>query len=233
MKNRTLLESFNFAVAGIIYAFRTERNIRIHFYVAVAVLLMCLHFDLNKTDLMVVFMAMALVIVAEMFNTAIEAMVNLLTLSRHPLAKKAKDVSAGGVLLTAITALAVGYLVFYDSLRRFAERSILEKLKAMPVHVAIIVLVLVLIIVIMGKTLSKRGTPFKGGVLSGHTALAFAATTAIFWVTGNFLATSLAFGISGLVAHSRVEAGIHKWWEVLCGALCGVFASLILFKVLR
>ena len=109
----SIIEAFNAAIQGIIYTFKYERNMKIHYIIAVAVLIISLRFDLNKFEMMILILSISLVIISEMFNTAIENTVDLVTDKYHYLAKIAKDVAAGGVLISALNAVAVGYLIFY------------------------------------------------------------------------------------------------------------------------
>lgn len=113
---RRLLQSFSWALAGIGYAVRTQRNMKIHLAAAVLVSLACLYLGLSPVELAVVSVAVFMVLVAEMFNTALEAAVDLFMPGRHPLAKVAKDVAAGAVLLTALNALVVAFFLIWPRL---------------------------------------------------------------------------------------------------------------------
>ena len=112
MKSRSLIESFNYAVSGIIYTLKTERNMRIHFVISIIVILLSLFFDFSRGELLLLFFTISLVFITEMINTAIERTIDLITEDFHPLARIAKDVAAGGVLIAAINSLIVGYLLF-------------------------------------------------------------------------------------------------------------------------
>ena len=120
----SILESFNFAFEGIIHVLRTQRNMRIHFLVAIGVLVAALAFDVSKIELIALLLAIAFVLIAEMMNTAVEATIDLSTPSFDPLAKVAKDIAAGAVLIAAANAIAVGYLVLADRLARPSARLV-------------------------------------------------------------------------------------------------------------
>ena len=107
-----LFDSFNFAFEGIIHVLRTQRNMRIHFVVAAVVLVLAVAADVTKVELIVLLISITFVLIAEMINTAIEGAIDVATSSFDPLAKLAKDVASGAVLIAAINAVAVGYLVF-------------------------------------------------------------------------------------------------------------------------
>ena len=95
MRSRSLIESFNYAVSGIIYTLKTERNMRVHFIIAILVILLSLFFDFSRSELLLLFFTITLVLMAEMINTAIERTIDLVTDEFHPLARLAKDIAAG------------------------------------------------------------------------------------------------------------------------------------------
>lgn len=109
---RNLIRSFRYAFAGVLYCLRTQPNMRIHGLAAMFAAILAWRMGLSRVELVLLALAIAAVLVAEMFNTAIEAVVDLISPQFHPLAKIAKDVAAGAVLLTAIASLAVGYILF-------------------------------------------------------------------------------------------------------------------------
>ncbi|HHX23940.1 MAG TPA: diacylglycerol kinase [Thermoanaerobacterales bacterium] len=115
-RSRTLLESFMYAISGILYTLRTQRNIRIHFLTTILVLLLSWLMNLRALELLLVIVAITLVIVAEMINTAIETVVDMYTKEYHPLAEVAKNVAAGAVLITVLNAIMIGYYVFLKKL---------------------------------------------------------------------------------------------------------------------
>jgi diacylglycerol kinase (ATP) len=112
MVNAGLLNSFKYAFQGIYYAFKFNRNIRIHFVAAILVIIASILLKVNAFQMGILGVMILLVICTEMINTAIEEVVNLLTNEHRLEAKIAKDVSAGMVLLTAIGSIIVGILVF-------------------------------------------------------------------------------------------------------------------------
>src|SRR5262249_30132187 len=111
-RSPSLFQSFNHAAEGVVYAVRTQRNLWVHFGVAVIVLVAAVGFGASKLELAVLLLAITFVIVAELVNTAVEAAVDVASDEFHPTAKIAKDIAAGAVLVAALNAVAVGYLVF-------------------------------------------------------------------------------------------------------------------------
>jgi len=115
-KSRTLVESFFYAISGILYAYKTQRNIKIHFMAALLIIIFSVLLKLNMIELLIVSITITLVLTAEMINTAIEAVVDMFTQEYHPLARVAKNVAAGAVLVSAINAVIVGYFIFYKKI---------------------------------------------------------------------------------------------------------------------
>ncbi|HVW89450.1 MAG TPA: diacylglycerol kinase, partial [Gaiellaceae bacterium] len=228
------LDSFNFAFEGIIHVLRTQRNLRIHFAVAIAVLVVALLVNVTKFELIVLLLSITFVLIAEMLYSAIEAAIDIATTSFDPMAKLAKDIAAGAVLIATANAVIVGYLVFAN---KVANRSadLLDRLRREPAELTLVALVLTIIVVIATKAYTGRGTPLRGGIPSGHAAVAFAGWIAATYVAGNdhrFLVSSIALIMAILVAQTRVESGVHSALEVTYGALVGTLASLVVFQVL-
>jgi diacylglycerol kinase (ATP) len=230
---RTLLESFNFAVEGIIHVVRTQRNMRIHFLAAVVVLVTAIWVGVSKLELIALLLAIAFVFITEMINSALEQAIDVATTSFDPLAKLAKDVAAGAVLIATVNAIAIGYLVFSGQI---ADRSsrLLDRLRDAPAQVTLIALVVTVIIVIAAKAYTGRGRPLRGGLPSGHAAVAFAGWMAATLIVGGshrFLISSLTFIMALLVAQTRVEAGIHSALEVTYGGVLGALVTLAVFQL--
>jgi diacylglycerol kinase (ATP) len=228
----SLLESFNYAFEGIIHVLRTQRNMRIHFIAAAIVLVAALATGVSKLELIALLLSIAFVMIAEMINTAIEGAVDVSTTSFDPNAKLAKDIAAGAVLIATVNAVAVGYLVFSGQI---ADRSsrLLDRLVNAPAELTLIALVLTTIVVIATKAYTGRGTPLRGGLPSGHAAIAFAGWMAVTLILDDhrFLVSSIVFILALLVAQTRVESGIHSALEVFYGALLGALTTLVLFQV--
>ncbi|EAX48237.1 diacylglycerol kinase [Thermosinus carboxydivorans Nor1] len=118
MRSKSLFASFRYALAGVLYCLATQRNMRIHFIAGAVVLLLAWRLQFSGTEMILLLLTVVAVLVAEMFNTAVEKVVDLASPHRHPLAKMAKDVAAGAVLVTALASVAVGFILFYPRLFR-------------------------------------------------------------------------------------------------------------------
>ena len=105
------LRSFRYAFAGISYVIRTQRNAWIHAAISLGVIIVGVWLDLARIEWALIALAMGVVWAAEIMNTALEALVDLVAPEPHPLAKIAKDCAAAAVLVTAIMAVVIGVLV--------------------------------------------------------------------------------------------------------------------------
>lgn len=113
MPKRFSILSFRYAFEGLVAALKEEPNLKFHILAALIVLLLSVFLQISLRDWIIIIILIGLVIAVELTNTAIEALVNGLTENQHPVAKIAKDISAGAVLVVAITAAIVGVLIFY------------------------------------------------------------------------------------------------------------------------
>ena len=233
-RSLSLIDSFNYAIEGLIHVLRTHRNMRIHFAVAIAVLVAAVWKGVNRFELIALLLAITFVLVAEMINSAIEQTIDLSTTSFDPLAKLAKDIAAGAVLIAAINAIAIGYLVFSHAFSTSAS-SVLDRLRDLPTEVTLIALVLTVLVVIATKAWLGRGTPLRGGLPSGHAAVAFAGWVAVTYILSpkehRFLVSSIMFIMALLVAQTRIEAGVHSTLEVVYGGLLGALVALAVFQL--
>jgi diacylglycerol kinase (ATP) len=228
---RDFLGPFKVAINGLVYTFRTQRHMRFHLYVVLAVMLMGIFFGLRLRELLVLLFTISLVLVAEMFNSAIEATVDLVQPNYHPLARFAKDIAAGAVMITTIVALVVGALMLLGENRweeiklNFSAPTI-----GLPYISKIIAGILLLfIIVIIGKGLGKRGRVLQGGLVSGHAAIGFFLASSVMFLIDNVLVSGIALVLAAIIAQSRYEAKIHSIFELSLGATAGVIMGILLF----
>ena len=230
----SIIESFNFAIEGVIHVLRTQRNMRLHFAAAVAVIVVAVAVGVSKIELSVLLISIAFVLVAEMINTAVEGAIDAATTSFDPMAKLAKDIAAGAVLIASVNAVAVGYLVFAG---KAADKTaeVLDRVRSAPAQITLVALVLTVIIVIATKAWTGRGTPLRGGIPSGHAAVAFAGWMAATYIVSDshrFVVSALTFIMALLVAQTRVESGVHSALEVAYGGALGALVTLAVFQLL-
>jgi diacylglycerol kinase len=116
MTERSFKESFRDAGSGFWYCFSTQRNMKVHLAVAILVLIISGLVGLNRLEFALVVIAISFVLVAEMFNTAIEKTIDIYVQTYHPVARVAKHIAAGAVLLAAVNAVIIGLIVFFPYL---------------------------------------------------------------------------------------------------------------------
>ncbi len=234
-RTRSLVQSFNYAFEGIIHVLATQRNMRIHFAATLVALGLCMYFGVRRTEFALVMIAASMVIIAEMLNTAVEAAVDLSTRQYNPLAKIAKDVAAGAVFIAAANALVIAYLVFGWRIGNSSEAMIIA-IRQAPVHLTVIALTVTFFGTIALKAFTGRegATSLRGGWPSGHAAIAFSVWMAVTMITYEYvygtLLSVLTFLLATLVAHTRVESGVHTVGEVIAGAVFGSLVSLTIFQ---
>jgi len=232
VKRQSLVESFNSAIEGFIYVFKSQRNMRLHFVIGLLVILSGMFLNFTYIELILLCLTIAFVLFAEMINTAVEHTIDLVKEDFHPLARIVKDICAGAVLLSALSSVIVGYMLFVSRAGIRVEENMI-KIRESSWHVTFIILFAVLIIVLITKILSRSGTPLRGGMPSGHSALAFSIWMIISLSSANSLAVFLVFVLAFLVARSRIRDGVHSVLEVATGALLGSLVTLLMFQLLN
>ena len=118
-KNKTIGDSFKHAYEGIVYAATKERNMHIHLFIATIVVIAGALFSISYIEWLVCLVLIGLVLSLEMLNTAIEAVVDMITTKEDPKAKVAKDAAAGAVLITSVIAAFIGVIIFLPKIFEF------------------------------------------------------------------------------------------------------------------
>ncbi|MBS1704643.1 MAG: diacylglycerol kinase [Armatimonadetes bacterium] len=229
-----IIQPFRVAINGLVHTFRTQRHMRIHLYVTLATVALALALNLRVREVLVLLFMITFVLVAEMFNSAIEATVDLASPNYHPLAKFAKDIAAGAVLVTTIMAILVGLLVAagddtWDRIRV----SLTYGSIGLPVPAKLgLGAIMLFFIIVIGKGLGKRGQVLRGGLVSGHAAYGFFIAGAIVFITDQPLVSGLGLLLAMIIAQSRWEAKIHSIFELTLGGTVGLVMAWVLFAIL-
>lgn len=230
MPLRKFIDSANHAISGILYAAKTQRHMRYHLYGAIIILLLSLLLGVSWSEFVILVILAIIVLSAEMLNTAIEDIINIIFRDYDKRAKTIKDIAAGAVLITALGAIIIGYIILSKPLSEFFYTG-LEIVKHARQDIAIIALIAVLVLVIITKAFFGRGLPLRGGMPSGHAAVAFSIWVSIVFLSESFVISFLVLLLAILIAQSRVYVGVHKPWEVVLGALLGSTLTFFLFKI--
>ena len=205
---------------------------RTHFISALVLMLVVLFLRVSPIEFALLALSVLFVLFAELINTAVEAVVDLVSPGYHPLAKIAKDTAAGAVLIAACGAGIMGYLIlakyilplYGKALGMFGTQSDLG---------TVVAILVVTIVVIMVKSLSGKGTPLHGGAPSGHAAVAFSIATAVSLNTANPLISLLCIALAVMVSHSRLLMRIHTMREVVLGSLFGAGITIIVLLAFK
>lgn len=230
MPLRKWIRSANFAIEGILHGAKTQRHLRYHFFSAGAVLFLSYLLGVTRLEFIVIALAVIIVLSAEMLNTAIESVVDIISPEYSEKARIAKDIAAGAVLISAFGAAVMGYIILFPYVKVvFHEGFTIAKHSRE--EISLIAVILVLILVIITKSHFGKGHPLSGGMPSGHSALAFSVWVSITYLTGHFLISLLCFILAVWIAQSRVAVKAHNAWEVFLGALMGSSVTFLLFRL--
>ena len=232
VKPERFIDSANCAIEGILQAARSEKHLRIHFIAAIIVLLMVLFLKVTAIEFALLALSIFAVLCTEMLNTAVEAVVDLVSPSYHPLAKTAKDTAAGAVLIAACGAAIMGYLILSKYLMP-RYREVLEMFGTVSDMGTVVSILIVVIVVIILKSATGIGTPLRGGLPSGHAAVAFSIATAASLNTCDPLISLLSLLLAGMVSHSRLLLKIHTMREIIIGASVGSLITLLVLQVFK
>lgn len=226
-----ILNPFKVAIGGLVHTFRTQRHMRVHLYITLITVVLAVAMGLQPREVLVLLFMITLVIVAEMFNSAIEAVVDLVSPAYNPLAKFAKDIAAGAVLLTTIMAILVGALIALgdETWERIRISLTTEGVGLPAVAKMLLGLLAVFIIVVIGKGLGKRGQVLQGGMVSGHAAFGFFLAGSVVFITDRPLVSAITILLAVIIAQSRWEAKIHSIFELTLGAVVGLIMAMIMF----
>ncbi len=227
-KPKNALDSLNFAIEGIIHAFREERHMRYHFAIAGVALLLTLILRIPALEFGLFALSIVILLFAEMVNTAIEEVVNLVEEKYNIFARNAKDIAAGAVLISSFGVIIMFYIIFTRHIYDPMEKALYQA-SHYTGHLSLITLLLVLILVVAIKAHFGKGRPLHGGLPSGHSALAFAMGTAITLITLNLVVAILALFMAVMVSHSRLIGKIHTTFEIFVGALLGIGVTCLIF----
>lgn len=246
---RAVARSFDYACQGVVTVFRTEKHMRAHFVAALLVTVWAVLMRLPILELLFVWSAIVMVMVAEMLNTALEDLVNIVCPDYDARAKRVKDIAAGIVLATCVYAIGVFVILFvrwFDDLgnlvlagvaavtgeSQVAREHMLSSMfvREMPaVALGASGLVMLALLIIISKERIAKGNFVSGGWVSGHASVAFYVATLMALTTWNLWVLAGGLILAILVAQSRVEGDIHTWGEAGRGAAIGAVLAVLLF----
>ena len=188
--------------------------------------------DSTRVETLLLCVAITLVVMAELFNRAIEAVVDMVSPEFHPMARVAKDVAAAGVMVAIVCGLLIVAGVFTQAETLDALRGAGGRPAPHFLHVLLAGVFTVIVAALLAKLWQGHWNLTRGGMISAHSALAFFCFVSVCFLTTDIVIWALALVPAVLVAQSRVEAGIHNVREVLIGAAVALLAGWLLYGLL-
>jgi len=227
------LKGFDYAYEGLVWAINHEKNMKFHMLALAILLVASLFFNLSRVEMITLVFAVCFVLGFELLNTSLEQAINLASGGKYsPFAKASKDLAAAAVFISALNALFVAYLIFFD---KFIDiyNSVIVRITRQPSHLTVttISLVIVVTIFLKGVFYEGHGTAFKGGFVSGHTSLSFCIATIGIILSDEPLVKLLFLLLALIVAESRYEANIHSIPEIIRGAILGTSMAMAIFGI--
>ncbi len=227
---RRYYDSVNFAIEGILHAAKTQSHVRFHLIASCFLLLLCFSLGIQPEEFIVLTTLACIVIVGEMLNSAIEVAVDIASPEKSELARIAKDIAAGAVLVAAAVALTIGFFVFYPYFKYYYFNGIVIA-KHGPIDLIFGSMIIVLIVVIMIKAYVGKGHPLRGGMPSGHASLLFAFWVNLVYIFQQPWLTITFFLFSVIIALSRIWRRIHTLYEVCMGVFIGSGITWLLYMI--
>lgn len=230
VKNKTLFTAMGHAVDGVIKAFKTERNLRIDYIIGLLVLISSLFFDFTKTEFACLCLTIGFVIFAEMINSTVEYIVDLVTDKYDERAKAAKDIAAGGVLIASAVAIIVAYFLFADKLYN-ATTHILNSIVSSKLHILFTIVFAVIMLVVILKGIFGKKDKYASSVPSARVALAFALTTYVYFITKSIFVGAIALILSLIIAQFKVQNTKANTMYIIMSAALGILVVLIVYQL--
>jgi diacylglycerol kinase len=203
-----------------------------HFSVGLLAFILALLLELPKVELLFVLLAVTLVIVTELINTAVEKAVDLAMPDLHPLAKIAKDVAAASVLVSAVFAAVTGMIVFYEPIDRLIRHAGKEGEGVSPGLIwTLIALVAMLAVVLQNRFYHKHLTrPVKPSLIA---AVSFSISTWVTLLTSHTLIALLGFSLSIQMMFILYDRERTEVVSLVAGGLLGSGITVLVFSILH
>ncbi|MFS1513519.1 diacylglycerol kinase [Chengkuizengella sp. SCS-71B] len=220
------LHSFKYAYEGLIYAYSTQKNMRFHFFAAIIVLFLALFFELSQVQILFVYVVTCLVIVMELINTAIEKTIDLTVKEMHPMAKIAKDVAAAAVLVSAVFAIIVGIVVFYNPVLFWLNDQLVKTNEISSETILVVLGLVFLCTIVIQETIFSKNKTTQINLIS---ALNSSILTLIVLSDADFIHILLTCFISLLVVSILLSQKGVMIRSILYGAILGIILPLFIY----
>lgn len=229
-KNKTFFTAVGHAMDGVVRAFKSERNLRIDYVIGLLVLLSSLFFDFTKTEFACLCLTIGFVIFAEMINSTVEYIVDLMTDKYDERAKAAKDIAAGGVFVSSTVAVVVAYFLFVDKIYN-ASTNVINTILSSKLYILFTIIFAVIVLAVILKGIFSKDGKYSESLPSARVALAFAMTTYIYIITKSMLVGAVAFILSVMIAQIRIQNTKNRPIFMIFSALIGILIVLIIYQI--
>lgn len=229
-KNKSIFSAMRNAINGIIYIFKTEKNLRIDYVLGVLVFCTSFFFKFTKTEFACLCLTIGFVIFAETINSTVEYIVDLMTDKYDERAKAAKDIAAGGVLIASGISVIVAYFLFIDKIRGASFMILNQMLNSNTHLLATILFIIVLLIVILKGVFAKTRNYVKS-FPSGRIVISFGLATFLLLITKSVLVGGVAFVLCFIIAELKRENEKVNLAYIILSALLGILLVLIVYQI--
>lgn len=230
VKNKNFITALHHSVDGIIKAFKTERNLRIDYLCAACVLLAGVVLGLNKTEFVCLCLTVGFVIFSEMMNSVAEYIVDLVTDKYDDRAKAAKDIAAGGVLISSSISVIVAYFLFADKLKN-ATTNVISTIFSSNANILLTIIFMIVVLIVILKGLFGRGEEYAHSGPSLKIALAFGLTTYACIITRSFLVGAVCGILSLMIFGMKVKNTKARTINMIYSALLGIIIVLFVYQL--
>lgn len=230
VKNKNFFTSIGHAIDGVISVFKTERNLRIDYVIGLFVLLSSLFFNFTKTEFACLCLTIGFVIFAEMINSTVEYVVDLITDKYDERAKAAKDIAAGGVFISSVVAVVVAYFLFVDKIY-MATTTVLNSILSSRLYILFTIMFATLILAVILKGVFSKNKKYSSSFPSARVSLAFAMTTYVFIITKSIFVGGVSLILSIIIAQIKIENTKTRPIFIIISALVGVLLVLIVYQI--
>lgn len=229
-KNKNIVTALRHSVDGVIRAFKTERNLRIDYFCAVCVLIAGVALGLNRTEFVCLCLTVGFVIFSEMMNSVSEYIVDLVTDKYDDRAKAAKDIAAGGVLVSSSISLIVAYFLFSDKLK-VATTVIIENAISSTANIFLTIVFILVVLVVILKGFFGKNNEYSSAWPSIRVVLAFGLTTFMCIITRSFLVGLVCLILSLMILGMKINNSKAQKITVIYSAILGIIIVLLVYSL--
>lgn len=230
-KNKTIFSATKNAINGIIHVFKTERNLRIDYIIGALVFLFSLFFDFSKAEYICLIITIGFMIFAEMINSVIEYMVDLITEEYNEKAKAAKDIAAGGVLIAGGISVIVAYFLFADKIKQATMHTISEILSSKSHMLITILFVVVIFTIVIKGIFKKENKNYVESFPSSRITVSFALVTYLFIITKSFIVGAVTMVLCIMIASLKKEVDKISNFHIALSASLGILLVIIIYQL--